>query len=55
MISLIELLKTKNIPLDNYKIHLATGKQYPPLDAYPEGKFKEWQEYQNKKISNVIL
>lgn len=49
MISLIELLKTKNIPLDNYKIHLATGQKIPPLDAFYEGKFKEWQEYQNNE------
>ena len=49
MISLIELLKTKNFPLDNYKIHLATGQKIPPLDAFYEGKFKEWQEYQNNE------
>ena len=49
MISLIELLKTKNIPFDNYKIHLATGQKIPPLDAFYEGKFKEWQEYQNNE------
>lgn len=49
MLSLIELLKTKNIPLDNYKIYLATGKQNPPLDAFLEEKFKEWQEYQNNE------
>jgi len=49
MLSLIEILKTKNLPLDNYKIHLATGRQYPPLDAFLEGKFKEWQEEQSNK------
>jgi hypothetical protein len=49
MISLIELLKTKNIPLDNYKIHLATGKKPTPLEAFLEGKFKEWQDTQNNK------
>lgn len=49
MISLVELLKTKNLPLDNYKIHLATGREYPPLDAFLEGKFKEWQEEQSNK------
>lgn len=49
MIGLIELLKTKNIPLDNYKIHLATGQNILPLDAFYEGKFKEWQEYQNNE------
>lgn len=49
MLSLVEILKTKNLPLDNYKIHLATGKEYPPLDAFLEGKFKEWQEEQSNK------
>ncbi|MBK9005517.1 MAG: GIY-YIG nuclease family protein [Anaerolineae bacterium] len=49
MLSLIEILKTKNLPLDNYKIHLATGKEYPPIDAFLEGKFKEWQEEQSNK------
>lgn len=49
MFSLIDLLKIKNLPLNNYKIHLATGKQYPPLDAFLEGKFKEWQEEQSNK------
>ena len=49
MLSLIELLKIKNLPLDNYKIHLATGREYPPLDAFLEGKFKEWQEEQSNK------
>ena len=49
MISLIELLKIKNIPLDNYKIHLATGKTPTPLEAFLEGRFKEWQDTQNNK------
>src|SRR6266542_2603574 len=49
MISLIELLKIKNLPLDNFKIHLATGREYPPLDAFLEEKFKEWQEEQSNK------
>jgi hypothetical protein len=47
MISLIELLKTKNIPLDNYKIHLATGENPTPLEVFLEGRFKEWQDTQN--------
>ena len=49
MLSLVELLKTKNLPLDNYKIHLATGQKISPLIAFFEGKFKEWQEYQTKE------
>lgn len=49
MISLIELLKTKNIPLDNYKIHLATGRNPTPLEAFLEGRCKEWQDTQNNR------
>jgi hypothetical protein len=49
MINLIDLLKTKGVSFDNYKIHLATGVDHPPLDAFIEGTFKEWQEGQNQK------
>jgi hypothetical protein len=49
MISLTELLKTKNIPLDNYKIHLATGRNPTPLEVFLEGHFKDWQDTQNNK------
>lgn len=51
MLKLTDFLLVSKIPLDlnNYKIHIATG--YPPnspLDAFFEGKFKEWQEWQTK-------
>ena len=36
MINLIDLLKTKSISFDNYKIHLATGVEHPPLNAFLE-------------------
>jgi hypothetical protein len=37
------------IKLYDYKIHCATGKQWSPLEAFFEGKFKQWQESQNQK------
>lgn len=49
MLNLIDVLRAKGIHLENYKIHLATGSNPPPLTAFFEGRFKEWQEYQNNK------
>ena len=49
MISLVDILKMNGIPLRKWKIHLATGSNPTPLDAYYKGQFKEWQENQNKK------
>ncbi len=33
--------------MGKFKIHCATGMPNPPLEAFYEGKFKKWQEYQN--------
>lgn len=49
MLNLVDLLKIKGIQLENYKIHLATGVDYSPLDAFLAGTFKAWQEQQNQK------
>jgi hypothetical protein len=49
MISLVDLLKISGVPLRNWKIHLATGVNPTPLEAYYKGRFKEWQEEQTKK------
>lgn len=51
MIKLTDFLLACKIPLNlkSYKIHLATGYPNPPLEAFFEGKFKEWQEYQTRK------
>ena len=49
MLNLVDLLKTIGIQFENYKIHLATGDDFPPLDAFLAGTFKEWQEGQNRK------
>jgi hypothetical protein len=49
MLSLINILRVIGFPLDNYKIHLATGDNPPPFEAFLEGQFKEWQEEQHAK------
>jgi hypothetical protein len=46
MLKLIDLIKISAVELGAYKIHCATG-QNPPLIAYFDGTFKQWQEYQN--------
>jgi hypothetical protein len=49
MIQLIDLIKQAGFELGSYKIHCATGRSPTPLEAFYEGNFKEWQEYQNMK------
>lgn len=51
MLRIIDFLIACKIPLNlnSYKIHLATGSEYPPLEAFFEGKFKEWQEGQTRR------
>jgi len=51
MLKLIEFLRACKIPLNlqSYKVHLATGSDHPPLEAFFAGKFKEWQEDQTRK------
>jgi len=49
MLELKDLIELSGIHLSNFKIHCATGKINPPLEAFYDGKFKEWQEYQNQK------
>ncbi len=48
MLALTQFLKATNIALDtdSYKVHLATGD---PLNAFFQGRFKEWQEYQTQR------
>lgn len=48
-LKLCDLLKLAAVDLGGFKIHLATGWPNPPLIAYFDGKFKEWQEYQNRR------
>lgn len=49
MLNLIDILRTQGLALDNYKIHLATGTNPTPLEAFLAGQFKEWQDTQNNK------
>ena len=49
MIKLTDLIRLSGITLGHYKIHCATGKKTSPLEAFFEGKFKEWQESQNQR------
>jgi len=37
------------VDLSSYKIHLATGSEYSPLDAFFEGNFQNYQADQQKK------
>lgn len=51
MIKLTKFLLACGVPLnlENYKVHLAAGHEHPPLEAFFDGKFKEWQENQSRK------
>ena len=44
-----ELISFAGVDLGDFKIHCATGKVSQPLDAFFDGKFKEWQEHQNQR------
>jgi hypothetical protein len=60
MIKLIDLIAMAGIKLHDFKIHCATGSNPTPLEAFFDGKFKQWQEHQNrenfkcKKILSLI-
>ena len=47
MLKLIDLIGAAKIELGHYKIHCATGNNPPPLVAFFDGTFQQWQEYQN--------
>ena len=51
MIKLTDFLISCSVSLnlDSYKIHLATGKSNPPINAFFKNEFKSWQEYQTRK------
>ena len=49
MLKLIDLISLSGTELTDFKIHCATGSDWLPLDAYFEGRFQEWQEYQNQR------
>lgn len=50
MIRLDSLLKGQGLVLEDWKIHLATGKDWnDPLEWYFKGTFKRWQEGQTMR------
>jgi len=50
MLKLIDLIKLSGHCPRNFKIHCAVAKgEFPPLEAFFDGKFKEWQEEQTKR------
>ena len=49
MLKLMDLIKLAGVELRNFKIHCATGSNPPPLEAFFDGAFREWQETQNQK------
>lgn len=42
---LCDLIRLARVELGDFKVHLATGEPNPPLTAFFDGKFEEWQEY----------
>lgn len=48
---LIDFLLANHVPLNvkNYKVHLATLIKDSPLQAFYDGWFQEWQEWQRQK------
>ena len=57
MLTLLDLLQTRDIQLGKYKLHLATGPERSVLRAFFSGKFQQFQEEQYKlnfKCDHVI-
>lgn len=49
MLKLTDLIQMAGVELGDYKIHCATGLNSPPLEAFFDGRWKQWQEEQNQK------
>jgi hypothetical protein len=49
MLKLVDLIRLSGVTLNRWKIHCATGKKNPPLDAFLNGTWKAWQEEQTKE------
>lgn len=49
MLKLCDLIELAGVKLWDFKIHLATGRNPTPMEAYLDGKFREWQEIQTKR------
>ncbi len=57
MLKLCDLLSLANVKLGRFKIHCATAFGSSPLDAFFDGKFKQWQEHQARRnfgCDNII-
>lgn len=48
-VRLADLIKLEGVALNDFKVHCATGANPTPMDAFLDGKFKQWQEQQNNK------
>ncbi len=49
MIRLLDLISLAGVKLADYKIHCATGSKPTPLEAFFDGKFRQWQEDQKQR------
>ena len=49
MLLLTDLISLAKVELGDYKIHCATGIEPTPLEAFFDGTFRQWQEYQHQK------
>src|SRR4051812_31329390 len=50
MIRILDLISLAGVELGNFKIHCATPCEGPtPLEAFLDGQFKKWQEYQTQQ------
>lgn len=48
-VQLIDLIRLARVKFNDCKIHCATGVNPTPLEAFFDGKFRQWQEHQNQK------
>lgn len=49
MILLVDLIGLAGVSLQHFKVHLATGDNPPPLEAFLDGKFRDWQADQAQR------
>lgn len=45
----MDLIRLAGLTMGRFKIHCATGINPTPLEAFYDGEFKKWQEYQNNR------
>lgn len=49
MFNLLDIPAIRDLSLGKFKIHLATGRNPTPFEAFLDGSFREWQAQQNAK------